>query len=245
MIETELILRSIRRPDELGAQSMDEVRAAADHARRMDALAVRLDRLQARHERLVSDATAARVMTEDLEILEREIEAAARTLRGGSTEPAELLVEGIDRRLAEAEHELDAVIDRTVARREMLGSIIEALPELGYAVDPSTLTEAANGAISVHARRLNGAELAVVVGEGSGADPHRVDYIRPTVGLAGGPSMSARECSSLQRLADQLNDSLRMSGYLPGKVVWDEDGGGESGSRRPAEVPMQRPRETP
>ncbi|WP_156067512.1 hypothetical protein [Pseudonocardia halophobica] len=245
VIETDLILQAIRRPEELGAKSMAEVRAAADHARRMDGLAIQLDRLQARHARLLADATAARVVTEDLEILEREIEAVARKLRGGPLEPVEVLVRGIDARLAEAEQELDTAIDRTVARREMLGAIIEALPELGYSVDPATLAETANGTISVHARRLSGAELTVVVGEGGGADPHRVDYIRPGEVFARSPSMPARDCSSLQRLADRLNDSLRTSGYLPGKVSWDGDGGGEPHRRRRAEVPMPRPKEAP
>lgn len=194
---------------------------------------------------LESDAAAAGTTLYDLGLARETADYIAERLGADDLEGAAVLATRLGDRLSGLERDLDLAIDRTTARREMLGAIVDALPRLGFAVDPASMIETPDGAIGIQATRSGGASLAVVV-QGN-ADEHRVSYL--TKASPGQPAdvreMSAGACGSLIDLAEAVNASIETTGFAVGEVTWDDRGDRPQpglGVRRPAQHVQNRER---
>lgn len=213
---------------------------AAEHAEHLRTAKTTLGELTARVAGLTADAQAARIPLGSLQVADEVLETIGAKL--GADQPvAALEIAGrLAHRLDVLEEELDTAIERLSARREMLGSIIEALPALGFAVNQGSFVHGEDGSIGLQARRQSGEALMVVVQDDE-AEEHRVNYLRETAG-----PLESRACTSLKTLAEELNSSLRRNGFAPGSVTWDEDGPRPSpGGRRSATTAQERRRAEP
>ncbi|MFJ9780915.1 hypothetical protein ACIRSS_15100 [Amycolatopsis sp. NPDC101161] len=207
---------------------------AAEHAEHVRTAKSTLDELRARVAGLSADAQAARIPLGELPVAGQVLDAIGTKLAAGRpVEAMELAVRLADR-LDDLEEELDTAIERLSARREMLGSIIEALPALGFAVDQGSFVHGSDGSIGMEARRHSGEALMVVVQDDE-AEEHRINYLRES----GGP-LEPRACTSLKSLAEELNSSLRRKGFTPGSVTWDEDGPRPAPGHRTAATTQER-----
>jgi hypothetical protein len=191
----------------------------AEHGERINAATVAADELAARIAGLTADARAARTPLGDLPVAADVLDSVRAELEADRPVEALELAVRLSARLDDLEGDLDTAIERLSARREMLGSIIEALPALGFAVDVASLVHGDDGSIGVQAQRLGGEALTVVVQDDE-AEEHRVNYLRDAAGTR---VLDGKACSSLRTLAEDLNSSLRRNGYDPGAVTWDDD----------------------
>ena len=218
----------------------------AKHADLSRQLTARHADLAGRIADLESDAAAASVPLGDLGLAADTLDYIADKLNADDLEEAAGLAARLGDRLNGLERDLDLAIDRLTARREMLGAIIDALPRLGFAVDPASMIESPDGAIGIQATRSSGASLAVVV-QDNDEDEHRVSYLtEASLGQAPGVSeMSAGACDSLIALAEAVNTSIGTAGFDVGQVTWDDQGDRPPpghGARRPVQPARSRER---
>lgn len=200
------------------AHHLDVTTRAAEHDEQVRTATTALEELTARVAGLTADAQAAHTPLGSLPVAGEVLATIRTTLDADRPAEAMDLAVRLAHRLDELEEELDTAIERLSARREMLGSIIEALPSLGFAVNQGSFVHGEDGSIGMEARRHSGEALMVVVQDDE-AEEHRVNYLRET----GGP-LEARACASLRSLAEELNSSLRRNGFTPGSVTWDDPG---------------------
>jgi hypothetical protein len=193
-----------------------------------------IDDVAARLAALLADATEADVMLQELVLATEALQLIRAELAAGRPVEAVHLATQLAARLADVERELDAAIERISTRREMLGSIVDALPTLGFAVDKESFTERADGSIGIQARRRSGEALAVVV-EDAKRDEYRVNYLRGNMTMV----LDRDSCVSLASLAENLTDSVRHNGFDASPVTWEGDDGvrppsfgGQRGARR-------------
>ncbi len=219
----------------------DVTTRVAEHAEHLRTAKATLDELTARVTGLLADARAAHTPLGSLPVADEVLGTIRTKLADDQPVEALELAVRLAHRLDELEEELDTAIERLSARREMLGSIIEALPSLGFAVNQGSFVHGEDGSIGMQARRHSGEALVVVVQDDE-AEEHRVNYLRET----GGP-LDTRACTSLRSLAEDLNSSLRRHGFAAGSVTWDEDGShpAPGAHRKPATTQERRLRETP
>jgi hypothetical protein len=184
-------------------------------------LSALLEDLDARLTSIATESAAAGVTLADLVLARDAAELVRSELADGRAAEAELLATQLSGRVTELETELDTAIEHAALRRDLLVSIVDALPGLGFAVDPGSLNERSDGSLGVRARRSGGEDMAVVV-ENTERYEYRVNYLR------GGSTavLDHRSCSSLRALAEKLNESVRGTGFDAGTVTWD-------GRRRP------------
>ena len=199
---------------------------AARHAEQHRAARRLMDETAAQIAGLTGDAAAADIPFEDL-VIAADVLAEVRA-HVAADRPADAVELGTQLlgRLDDVERDLDAAIERLSARREMLGSIVDALPALGFAVDADSLTQGADGSVGIQARRIGGEGLMVVV-QNDAEEEHRVNYLRETA--SGQPLLDPRACTSLVNLAESLNSSMRRAGFDADEVAWE----GDDPERRP------------
>jgi hypothetical protein len=203
--------------EKLGSISrrLDEVCGLSGHTdERLSAL---LDELDAKLTSVAAESAAADVALADLVLARAAAELIRAELADGRMGEAELLAAQLSGRVGELENELDTAIEHTSARRDLLGSIVDALPGLGFAVDPGSLTERADGSLGLRARRHGDEDMAVVV-ENTERYEYRVNYLRGGTSTA---VLDPRSCSTLRALAEKLNESVRGTGFDTGTVTWD------------------------
>jgi hypothetical protein len=181
------------------------------------------DEVAARLAALVEDAAASGVTLADLRVAEEALAMVRSELAAGRPHSAAELGRALLARLGKVERDLDSAVDRIVARRRMLGAIVSALPNLGFAVAPGSLVERNDGSIGLRAATRAGHGLTVVVQDDVDSG-HRINYLRDT-DAAGQEVTSDSACDSLIRLAERLNDSVRQQGFELGGVTWDDKPG--------------------
>jgi hypothetical protein len=189
-----------------------------------------VDETAARIAGLTGDAAAADIPFEDLAIAAEVLDEVRAHVAADRPADAVELGNQLLGRLDDVERDLDAAIERLSARREMLESIVDALPALGFAVDAGSLTHGADGSVGIQARRIGGEGLAVVVqNDVNGAEEeHRINYLRETA--SGQPLLDPRACTSLVSVAESLNSSMRGAGFDADEVAWE---GADPERRRP------------
>ena len=125
-------------------------------------------------------------------------------------------------RVADAERELDGLIDRIVERRQVLESIISALPDTGFQVDQGSFHEAADGALELRAYSNSGQAFAVLVRDNAEAQTE-VLYTTDAMDGEVAAGSAGRSCGPLLEIIDRLSDEARSDGFVPGAVRWDDD----------------------
>jgi hypothetical protein len=185
-----------------------------------------MDETSAQIAGLTEDAAAADIPFEDLAIAAEVLDEVRAHVAADRPADAVELGNQLLGRLDDVERDLDAAIERLSARREMLDSIVDALPSLGFAVDAGSLTQGADGSVGIQARRIGGEGLMVVV-QNDAEEEHRVNYLRESA--SGQPLLDPRACTSLVSLAETLNSSMRSAGFDADEVAWD----GTDPERRP------------
>jgi hypothetical protein len=215
------ISEAVRRFEEISGTP----RHLAQNAVQRRAAAVLVQEVDARLTGLVNDATEADVMLQELTLAGEALQLIRAEFSADRPAVALELAIQLAARLHDIERELDSAIERISARREMLGSIAEALPSLGFAVELDSLRERADGSIGIRARRRTGEALAVVV-EDAKRDEYRVNYLRGTATAV----LDRDSCVSFASLAENLNDSVRGNGFDTSPVTWE----GDDGVRPPA-----------
>jgi len=204
--------------------------AAAQHAETLRNAQDALARLRARHSGLTADARGAKVRLEELDLAAQAIEVVSVEIAADRPTEALAVARKLATRMDGVERDLDQTIDRLTARREMLSSVVEALPGLGFTVDTRSLVEEDDGSIAIQARRLSGEPLAVVVQDGLD-DVHRINYLLETsVGVLDG-SLDGSACTNLAGLARELNSHIESDGFQPGQVTWDDQARPPSGGK--------------
>lgn len=236
---SETIRRSLREAstvDDISAivRRLDEIDGMAEQvARRAEQCRTaenRLTELGARLTGLLSDATETDIPLESLTLAGEALEFIRAKLDDDQPLETLELAGQLAGRLNDIERDLDSAIERISARREMLTSIVGALPSLGFSIELGSLLERPDGSIGIQAHRRTGEALAVVVEDGK-HDEHRVNYLRET-GSAGTVVLDRKSCSELSTLAEQLNESVRGTGFDAGAVTWDGEQHGRSSGRR-------------
>lgn len=216
---------AVRRLDEVSGMTEQ----LAQYAEQRRTAENRLTELEARLLGLVADADETDVPLEDLTLAREALEFIRS--EADTAPPLEILelTGQLAGRLNDVERDLDAAIERISARREMLTSIVDALPTLGFSIDVGSLLERPDGSIGIQAHRRTGESLAVVVEDGH-RDEHRVNYLRETG--TGTAVLDRQACSELSGLAEQLNESVRGTGFEAAAVSWDGDQHDVTSSRR-------------
>lgn len=171
---------------------------------------------------LRSDAEQARVpLPDDAGISERLREVAAAVQQGDADRVLAALPE-VTRLVDQAEAALDGHIDRVLERRELLNSIIRALPEAGFAVDRDSFVQRDDGAMELRAGSTDGQHFAVLLRPGADNATevlYSTDTMHEAVVTGGG---KAGECGSLLSVIKQLSEETRRQGFEPGTVHWDD-----------------------
>ncbi|GAA4451198.1 hypothetical protein [Phytohabitans houttuyneae] len=184
-----------------------------------------LDELEVQLRGLADDARAADVRLKDGERLTASLELLRAEL--AEERPEEVLRLGriLAQRLRTAEEELDLTIDRISERRDVLRSLVQAMPGVGFAVVASSVREASDGTITVQAQRHGGEQLVVRV-EDTGEDEHRVLYTTDTMVRqeATGTLGEGAVCTSLVEVIEKLQASARTQGFDMGRVTWEGAG---------------------
>jgi hypothetical protein len=212
----------------------------AQRAEQRAAAAALIGELAARLAGLVGDARAADVELEDLELGGAALDLLRDDLAEGRPDRVVDMGARLSSRLDRVERSLDAAIERITSRREMLSSIIGALPDLGFTVLPESLTESPDGGIGVRATLRSGNGLTVLLQDDVEED-HRISYLR---GSPSAPPPRGAECAELIDLARRLNESVRGDGFEPGAITWDGQSGGRVPSaRRPSTTDIRSAQE--
>lgn len=209
----------------------------AEHTEQRRAAQRLVDETAARLAGLVADAAAADIPFEDLAVAGEVLDEVRSRLAADRPGDAVTLGNRLLGRLDDVERDLDTAIERLSARREMLGSIVDALPALGFAVDAGSLVRGEDGSIGVQARRIGGEGLMVVV-QDDPEEEHRVNYLRETA--TGQPLLDPGACTSLAGLAERLNSSIRLVGFDPNDVTWDGAGPERRPPGRRRAAPVER-----
>ncbi|GLY98464.1 hypothetical protein [Actinoplanes sp. NBRC 103695] len=208
-------------PDALAAAvgaHLDRVSAARAAAEReREEAGALVDRLADRLETLRADARVARVPLADDERAGEAIAMLHERIAARDVTEVPLLGAALSRRLDGIEDGLDEVIDQISERRAILGSLVKALPAVGFAVDAGSLTENPDGTIGLRAVRAGGEAMAVLVtAEEEGG--HRVRYASETVRRETGPGPA---CDSLLDVINALHVRAEHDGVVLSGVTWD------------------------
>lgn len=194
---------------------------------------------QARLDRLDVDARAAGVPAPSRTEADHELAQQRAALVRGTPH----LVEGAAPQLAtlisQLEQELDQSIGRLAARRDLMASIVTALPAAGYAVSPESIVESADGALGLRAFSLAGDGLSVLVQEGTDHAPlvlYGTDEL--TAEVTNVPA-KATACPPLLEVIEQLGTEIRRAGFVPGDVSWDDGNRPPPGHRARARTQEQ------
>jgi hypothetical protein len=225
---------ALRRLDEIAGTAWQVAR----HAEQRRAAESLLTELGARLTGLLSDATETAIPLQELTLAGEAWQYIRSELDADRPHETLELAGLLEVRLNEIEQALDSAIERISARREMLASIVDALPTLGFSIEPDSFLERTDGSIGVQARRRTGEPLAVVV-EDVRTDEYRVNYLRDT-GAGGAVALGRKACSALFDVAEQLNESVRRTGFDAGALTWDGDDG-EHPSARNTRTVRRRP----
>jgi hypothetical protein len=219
------------RADDLAGRVGDHLQAVLEARARFEQqhreAGALLEELDSRLRTLVADARSAEVRLRDEERLTSSLELLRTELADERPEEVLRLGRILADRLRAGEEVLDETIDRISERREVLRSLVQAMPGVGFAVVPSSLRESAEGTITVQARRHGGEQLVVRV-EDTGEAEHRVLYTTDTMVRDEAASVvgEGSGCSSLVEVIGRLQESARTQGFDMGAVTWDGDGDG-------------------
>jgi hypothetical protein len=210
----------------------------AEHESRVAAADRAVAEVRARLATLRADAEQTRVPLLDGPEAEQRLAALTEAVRAGDADRVLAGLPELGRVLDRAEARLDAHIDRVVERRELLNSIIRALPEAGFAVDRESYQQRADGAMELRADSPAGQQFAVLLRDG-GTGGTEVLYTTDTMAgaVVAGPAAGGA-CGSLLGVIEQLSAEARRDGFEPGTVHWDDD---EDGSRPPSGGYATRP----
>lgn len=196
-------------------------RREAERARRIDE---QIGLADLRYQGLVRDARESGVVATSVLTEAAEAIARVRALRAQGDEEAAREAPRLAGILDRADGELDAEIDRVTSRRELVGLIAEALPGLGFMVDPGSLIAGGDGSLGIQATRHTGEIVAVVVANDGEGD--RVSYLAdPTRTGPDGITLDAPACTFLAQLAETVNEPVRAAGFEAGPVRWDDADG--------------------
>jgi hypothetical protein len=143
--------------------------------------------------------------------------------------------------ISAAESHLDSEIQGLAQRRDLMTSIVGALPDLGFAVDPASLEQTTDGALYLRAHRADGEELKVLVEEveGNATIRYTTDAMLRAVDGAGDGTGVAEACDSLVGLIEKLGERTRRDGFTTGPVGWDPP---RQARRLPGSNPTRRTR---
>ncbi|MCX4673529.1 hypothetical protein OG453_44020 [Streptomyces sp. NBC_01381] len=233
------LARTARRTVRAHLRTVAQAAAAYEHAMRLASAGE--VRLSQRVEELQADASTAGVLVPGLDALRRRVGELRSILDGGRPVEAAKALEEMEPQVDACETEVDDAIDRLATRREMLGLIVEKLPQFGYTAFPESLVESGAGGIGVAAARLDGAEVSVIV-HGVGSD-ERISYLADEqVELSdAGQMLSSSDCDVLQRLAERLNEAVRSAGYEVDGLQWQGHTQPPTGTQVVAPRPSGRP----
>lgn len=227
--------------DRLVQRHLDRVAEARTRlaARRRKA-AARVDLLAARIAGLHADARAANVPLHHGERIDEALAMVRVHLARGEYDEVLSLGAALERRVDLIESDLDAVTDRLAERRTILTSLVRALPKVGFAVDPSSLTESKDGAILLRASRPGGDTVGVMVKDEPGTG-HRVLYASDAVQREADLGRGGTACGELLEVVDVLQDSAGHEGVVLGPVMWE--GHDDPPQSRPVAVQRRRERQ--
>jgi hypothetical protein len=205
-------------------EHLDKVLAGrAENAARVAQARDAAEEIYHRFTELRADADQARVpLPDDAGISERLREVATAVEQGDADRVLAGLPE-ITRRLDRAEAALDGHIDRVIERRELLNSIIRALPEAGFAVDRDSFLQRDDGTLELRAGATDGQQFAVLLRDGADNATevlYSTDTMQEAVVSGDGKS---NECGSLLSVIKQLSEETRRQGFEPGAVHWDDE----------------------
>ncbi|WP_433363828.1 hypothetical protein ACQPZX_32845 [Actinoplanes sp. CA-142083] len=224
-------LARLRAPVPPGPAAVDEVEATvrqhleraiarrSEHDRKRREAVARVGELAARLTALTDDAREARVRVRDGERAADALDVLRGQIAAGEVADVLRLCARLEQRLDASEAALDAAIDQITQRRAILGSLIKALPDVGFAVDRASLTENADGAIAVRAVRAGGDTMAVVV-EPRESD-HRVLYNSDRLRREQRQGRGEAACAQLVEVIDALQASAVHDGVVLSTVSWE------------------------
>ncbi|MBM2620933.1 hypothetical protein JIG36_36080 [Actinoplanes sp. LDG1-06] len=192
----------------------------AERERQRRAGDTRIRELTARLRALEQDARAAGVPLRDGARAAEALELLSAQVVHGDIADVLRLCSGLEKRLDASEEALDAAIDQLSRRRAILGSLIKALPEVGFAVDRGSLSESADGAIGLRAVRAGGETMAVVV-EPADEGGHRVLYTSDRLQQEQRQGRGEAACAKLVEVIDTVQASAGHDGIELSAVGWD------------------------
>ncbi|HEY0023414.1 MAG TPA: hypothetical protein VGB24_10905 [Longimicrobium sp.] len=156
------------------------------------------------------------------------LEAAAGSLSQQlEAEAFEALVMGeasLRGELAAATAEVEEWLDRRARRETVLAALAEALPSLGFSIDPRSLDLAPPGEelTVLRAYRAGGGELGVTVGhdpEGGNEIYYEMEGFPHQEQRAGGTVV--KTCDELEGLLETLHSAVRGQGVEVGELDWE------------------------
>ncbi|MEV6926128.1 hypothetical protein AB0M46_16750, partial [Dactylosporangium sp. NPDC051485] len=149
------------------------------------------------------------------------VEGLQAAARRGELEAVRAAAGPLHGALEAAERGLDDLCDRIVERREVLQSIVAALPGTGFQVDPASYREGADGALELRAYGHAGQAFAVLVRDNPDA---RTEVLYTTDAMAGEVAAGepGRSCAPLLDIIERLSEETRGDGFEPGAVRWDD-----------------------
>jgi chromosome segregation ATPase len=197
----------------------------ADHQSRRRLAAARVEQLDARLADLRQDGRAAHVTLPEADRAAEAVGLLRTQLAAGQVDDVVRLSAGLERRIDGIERRIDAVVDELAERRAILTSLVRALPEVGFSVDPGSLTESSDGAIGLRAVRSSGETVAVIV-EPDTDDSHRVLYTSDVLQREQRLGRGDAACASLLDLINLLQRSAGQDGVVLSTVGWE--GGGQA-----------------
>ncbi|SNY69533.1 hypothetical protein [Paractinoplanes atraurantiacus] len=174
---------------------------------------------------LRADAEQARVPLPDSDGINARLSDMATAVRQGDAGRVLAALPELTGLVDRAEAALDGHIDRVIERRELLNSIIQALPEAGFSVDRNSFVQREDGAMELRAGSTDGQQFAVLLRDGAG-NATEVLYSTDTMheAVAAGTG-KAGECGSLLSVINRLSERTRSEGFEPGTVQWDDEDG--------------------
>ncbi|GAA0460241.1 hypothetical protein Ade02nite_14460 [Paractinoplanes deccanensis] len=172
---------------------------------------------------LRADAEQARVPLPDEDGINARLRDVVTAVQQGDAARVLGALPELTRLVDRAEAALDGHIDRVIERRELLNSIISALPEAGFTVDRESFTQREDGAMALRAGSADGQQFAVLLRDGAD-NATEVLYTTDTMQEAAVTGDGkAGECGSLLSVIDRIGEQTRRQGFEPGTVRWDDD----------------------
>jgi hypothetical protein len=194
---------------------------------------------QARLDRLDVDARAAGLPAPSRSEADQELAQQRAALVRGTPALVEAAAPRLSSLITRLEQDLDQAIGRLAARRELMASIVTALPAAGYAVSQDSIVESADGALGLRAFSLAGNGLSVLVQEGTDHAPlvlYGTDEL--TAEVADGTA-EGRACPPLLEVIEQLGTEIRRAGFVPSDITWDDGNRPPPGHRARARAQEQ------